>query len=103
MTQKKMDCEDIIEECFHDGEYIIVRSNDQDAVKIGETIRFPNTNCEHEYDCIDQEFKWCTYAFIVSVEIIDVDCKEYIPEKSNNGGHYAFADAVITKVHESAY
>lgn len=98
-----MNFEDLIEECFKSGEQVILHSNNREDFKVGETVRFPNTTCEFEYDCFANRFETTMYSAICDVEFIDCDFKNYKAEKSNNGGCYAFADAVITKIYEVGY
>jgi len=43
------------------------------------------------------------YAFIVDLELLNVDLSNYEPSKSNNGGCYAFAECRVKKILERGY
>ena len=92
------------EEIFGDLENFIIRTNSPEEIKEGANIRIVNSNCEFEYDSINNSFDDELYhAFVVDINIIKTDVEDYVPSKSNNGGCYAFADAVIMKVKERGY
>lgn len=75
-----------------------------EEVKEGDTVTIVNSNCEFEYDNAVGRFENnLLYCFICDLEIIDVDLTDYIPDKSNNGGAYAFADCKVLKVYEKSY
>ena len=40
---------------------------------------------------------------VCELEIIETDLTEYRPEKSNNGGAYAFAECGVNKIIEKSY
>lgn len=93
-----------IDEIFGDVDNFIIRTNYPNEIQKGENIIITNSNCEFEWDCITGCFdEDIHYAYIVDLEIVDVDLRDYVPEKSNNGGAYAYADAIIHEIKESGY
>lgn len=66
----------------------------------GDKIYLINSNCEFTYDSTTGGF--CNLSdveeYIVEVEILEEDLSEYRPEKSNNGGCYAYATATVVEV-----
>lgn len=84
---------------FKDGIYEIESSVEP---TINETIYLVNSNCEFNYDsffgCFNNSNDLKTYK--VEVEILYEQLDDYIPEKSNNGGHYAFAGAKVKAILE---
>ena len=77
---------------------------DESKLKAGQTVTITNSNCEFEYDnvrgCFENNLLHC---FICDLQIIDVDLSGYNPDKSNNGGDYAFAECKVLKVGEIQY
>ena len=77
---------------------------DNPMLNVGDEITITNSNCEFEFDVSKNEFsRNLMYAYIVDLDIIDIDIKDYVPEKSNNGGCYAFATCKIKKILEKGY
>ena len=92
-----------LESIFGDLSRKVIWSNDS-LLSEGDFVVIPNSNCEFEYDSIEQKFVESTiYAFVVDLEIIDVDLTNYIPEKSSNGGKYGFASCKVRKIIEEGY
>jgi hypothetical protein len=79
--------------------------SDESDLKTGDTVYLVNTNCEFPYDNIAGSFEKhdLMYCYICELEIINVDLSEYVPEKSNNGGAYAFAECKVLKIIEKSY
>ncbi|WP_458454405.1 hypothetical protein [Methanobrevibacter sp.] len=68
-------------------------------VNVGDTVTLINSNCEFEFDNITGCFSNdCDVEVICELELVDVDYSDFVPDKSNNGGCYAFADATIKKI-----
>lgn len=79
-------------------------STDAEAVRVGDEITLVNSNCEFEFDNVFGVFSNDLYfKYIVDLEIVNVDYSEFVPDKSNNGGCYAYATAKVTKVYEKSY
>jgi len=77
---------------------------DDPMLEPGQTIKITNSNCEFEYDSIHRKFnKNLMYAFIVDLELLEVNLSEYEPSKSNNGGCYAYAECRVKKIIEQGY
>lgn len=77
---------------------------DDPLLEPNQTVKIPNSNCEFEYDAVNMKFnKNLMYAFICDLELLKVDLSEYVPEKSNNGGAYAFAECRVKKIIERGY
>ena len=92
-----------IEEIFGDLNHKIVWTDDTTILE-DEIITITNSNCEFEFDCVDGSFKQdLMYAFIVDLELLNVDLSNYEPSKSNNGGCYAFAECRVKKILERGY
>lgn len=68
-------------------------------------ITITNSNCEFPFDCMTGKFldEPAYFGFIVELELIETDLSGYIPEKSNNGGAYAFAKCRVKKIIEEGY
>lgn len=92
-----------IEEIFGDLSRKIVWT-DSSELKKGDIITIVNNNCEFEFDVVKNRFEEnLLYAYIVNLNLLNTDLKEYEPSKSNNGGAYAFAECKIKKVIERSY
>ena len=77
---------------------------DDPMLEPGQHIKITNSNCEFEYDSIQMKFnKNLMYAFIVDLELLSVDLTGYVPDKSCNGGAYAFAECKVKKIIERGY
>lgn len=92
-----------LENIFGDLHRKIIWSDDS-MLMSGDEVKITNSNCEFEYDAIRRRFNQnLMYAYIVDLEVVNVDLKNYIPEKSNNGGKYAFAECKVKKIIERGY
>lgn len=78
---------------------------DEETLNEGQEIQLVNSNCEFNFDNVTGQFENedLMYCFICDLEIIDTYLDEYIPDKSNNGGCYAFATAKVLKIYEKTY
>ena len=77
---------------------------DNPMLSAGDSVTIVNSNCELEYDCYKATF--CNdlmYAYLVDLELLEVDLSGYVPEKSNNGGCYAYAECKVKKIIEKGY
>lgn len=92
-----------LEGIFGDLSNFVIRTNLSDAIRVGRKIKITNPNCEWEYDCVAECFTPTMYAYIVDLDLIDVDLSDYAPNLSNNGGRYAYAIAVIKEIKEKGY
>ena len=91
-------------ELFGDFRKRFIIATDEDSLNVGDVITLVNSNCQFEYDSIRGCFgQNLLYYFIVDLELKDVDYSSYVPEKSNNGGAYAFMTAKVLKVHKKSY
>lgn len=92
-----------LEDVFGDLNNKIVWTDDTTLLE-DEIITITNSNCEFEFDskkgCFEQDLM---YAFVVDLELLNVDLSNYEPSKSNNGGCYAFAECKIKKIKERGY
>ena len=79
--------------------------SDESDLKPDQTVYLVNKNCEFPYDNITGTFTQndLMYCYICELEIIETDLTEYLPEKSNNGGSYAFAECRVNKIIEKSY
>lgn len=69
-------------------------------IQKGDYVSLVNKNCEFEYDNLTGQFNGQTNnCFICKLELVETDYSGYVPEKSNNGGAYAFATAKVVKVY----
>ena len=69
-----------------------------------DTVTITNSNCEFEFDAVKGSFENnLMYAFIVDLDVVNVDLSEYDPTKSTNGGCYAFAECRVKKIIERGY
>lgn len=85
-------------------DYVLATDIDPKTIKAGDEVNLVNFNCEFEYDNITGNFqKDLMYYIICDLEFIESDLSQYKVEKSNNGGCYAFATAMITKIKEIGY
>ena len=79
-------------------------STDAETLNVGEEVTIVNSNCEFEFDNVRGIFTNNLYFnFIVDLELIETDYSEFIPDKSNNGGCYAYATCKVVKVYEKSY
>ena len=92
------------ETIFGDLSEKIVWSNDS-ILMTDDIITITNNNCEFDFDSISGEFltEPAYFCFKVELEILKVDTSNYVPEKSNNGGCYAFAQCKVVKILEEGY
>lgn len=79
-----------------------------ETIKAGDFICLVNSNCEFEFDnrtgsFTGKNFNSLMRCFVCKLELTDVDYSKFVPEKSNNGGCYAFATAKVLKVIEETY
>ena len=82
--------------------YII--STDAEEIGVGDEVTVVNSNCEFEFDNYFGVFSNnLYYRYIVDLEIVSVDYSEFVPDKSNNGGCYAYATCNVVKVYEKSY
>ena len=92
------------ENIFGDLDNYVIRTNYPEEIVEGKRISIVNPNCEFEFDSITHVFdKNIYYAFIVELKLLNVNVNGYVPDKSDNGGHYAFADAEIIEIKERGY
>lgn len=91
------------EHIFGDLSNFVIKTNFNDYVKVGQIVSIVNSNCEWDYDCITNTFEPTMYAFIVDLDLIEVDLSDYAPSLSNNGGRYAYAEAIIKEIKEEGY
>lgn len=82
---------------FSDGIYVVESSIEP---QINEIVYLVNPNCEFSYDsffgCFSNSNELKSYK--IDVDILYEQIDDYIPAKSNNGGHYAFAGAKVKAV-----
>ena len=77
---------------------------DDPILMTDEIVTIVNSNCEFEYDAVKAAFvNDLMYAYIVELELLETDLSNYVPEKSNNGGCYAFAECKVKKIIEKGY
>lgn len=92
-----------LENIFGDLTHRIIWSTNPFLKKF-DKVRITNTNCELTYDSIEQRFdEDAHFAYIVELDLLEVDLSEYEPAKSNNGGCYAFADCTVIDIIEEGY
>ena len=84
---------------FKDGIYEIESSVEP---ILNEIVYLVNSNCEFAYDSFSGYFTNSDNlkSYRVALEIVYEQLDDYIPEKSNNGGHYAFAGAKVKAILE---
>lgn len=70
-----------------------------------DTITILNSNCDLHFDCLNGEFlkEPPFFAFVVELDLLEIDLSGYVPAKSNNGGGYAFAKCKVKKIIEEGY
>ena len=79
-------------------------ATDEEIVKTGDFVTLVNNNCEFEFDNVRAVFEDnLLYIFNVKLELLEVDYSEFEPDKSNNGGKYAFATCRVVEVYERSY
>lgn len=84
--------------------YVLATDTDPQEVKVGDEVHLVNTNVEFEYDNITGNFQQnLMYYIICDLEFVESDLSEYEPSKSNNGGCYAYATAIIKKIKNIEY
>lgn len=77
---------------------------DDPILMTDEIITITNSNCEFEFDAVKGAFvNDLMYAYIVELELLETDLSNYVPDKSNNGGCYAFAECKVKKIIEKGY
>ena len=79
-----------------------------DHIQEGDFIVMVNSNCEFELDnrtgnFTGKNFNSLIKCFVCKLELKDVDYSNFVPEKSNNGGCYAFATAKVVKILDETY
>ncbi len=79
--------------------------SDEEDLKPGDNVVLVNSNCEFTYDNINACFENhdLMYCYICELELIETDLSDYVPERSANGGAYAFAECRVKKVLEKTY
>ena len=81
-----------------------VISTDAENIRAGDEITLVNNNCEFEFDNVFGVFSNDLYfKYIVDLELISTDYSEFVPDKSNNGGCYAYCTCKVVKVYEKSY
>ena len=79
-------------------------TTDEDELNKGDKITLINNNCEFEFDNVRGVFEEnLLYYYRVDLKLLSVDYSAFEPEKSNNGGAYAFAEAEVLRVWEKSY
>lgn len=79
-------------------------ATDEEFLKKGDRVTLVNSNCEFEFDTVRGVFeKDLLYFFNVRLELLEVDYSNFEPDKSNNGGKYAFAECRVVKVYDRTY
>ena len=79
-------------------------ATDEEFIKKGDYITLVNKNCEFEFDSVRGVFEDnLLYFFNVRLELLEVDYSNFEPDKSNNGGKYAFAECRVVKVYKRTY
>ena len=79
-------------------------ATDEEIVKTGDFVTLVNNNCEFEFDNVRAVFEDnLLYIFNVKLELLEVDYSNFEPDKSNNGGKYAFATCRVVEVYERSY
>ena len=84
---------DLLKE-FGDLDNFIIRTNYPIEIEEGNCIVIINPDCELEWDCISKSFENTMYAFIVSLNILEV-------HRDFEG--FVTANAVINEVKEEGY
>lgn len=98
-TREALNPEDI----FGDLTRKIIWTDDPILMK-DEIVTIVNSNCEFEYDSIAGRFNTnLMYAFVVELELLEVDLSHYEPSKSSNGGCYAYAECRVKRIIEQGY
>lgn len=79
--------------------------SDESNLKENDTVTIVNNNCEFPYDNITGAFTKhdLMYCYVCKLELLKTDLSEYIPEKSNNGGAYAYAECQVERIIEKSY
>ena len=88
-----------LENIFGDLNNFIIKTNFPDEIRKGANIVIVNPSIDDDFDVVEGVFQDTLYAFIVDVEILDVNLSEYKPD--NTG--VAYADVKILKVKERGY
>ena len=79
-------------------------TTDEEFIKKGDFITLTNSNCEFEFDNVRAVFENdLLYVFNVRLKLLDVDYSNFEPDKSNNGGKYAFATCEVEAVYDRSY
>jgi len=75
-----------------------------DIIKKDDEIMLVNSNCEFEFDTKLAVFQSdLMRCYICKLELLETDYNQFIPDKSNNGGAYAYATARVVEVLEETY
>ena len=79
--------------------------SDTEELKPNDTVMLVNKNCEFVYDNITGTFENhdLMYCHICELEILETDLSYYVPERSTNGGAYAFAECRVVKIIDKSY
>ncbi|WP_405286405.1 hypothetical protein [Methanobrevibacter sp.] len=81
--------------------------SDESDLKENDTVMLVNSNCEFQYDnikgCFEKHSKDLMYCYVCELELIETDLSDYVPERSTNGGAYAFAECKVVKIIEKSY
>lgn len=103
LKNRLLDEEEAVE-LFGDFRKRFVIATDEDSLNVGDVITLVNSNCQFEYDSIRGCFgQNLLYYFVVDLALIDVDSSDYVKEKSNDGGCYAYGKFRVLKVHMKTY
>lgn len=79
-------------------------TTDAETLKVGDEVTITNNNCEFEFDNVFGVFQTdLFFVYIADLEIVKVDYSEFEPDKSNNGGKYAYATCKVVKVYDKSY
>ena len=78
------------------------------TITAGDVVTITNSNCEFEFDNATASFgghgtNELMKCYICKLDIIEADYSNYVPEKSNNGGCYAFAECRVVEVLKLTY
>ena len=77
-------------------------TTDAETVNIGDEVTITNNNCEFSFDNIFGVFQTdLIFEYTVDLELLETDYSEFIPDKSNNGGKYAYATCKVVKVYDN--
>ena len=75
-----------------------------DKITAGDEVTITNSNCEFEFDnkqgVFEQDLMKC---YICRLELLETNYSNFVPDKSNNGGKYAFATCKVVEVYDKSY